>query len=378
MTHISWIGEVRARMQRSEDALGEVKTASETGKEFVMLNIKYIKVAPTTYLMQFKKGQVKRKGTGLALWYYAPSTSLVAIPTGTSDLPFIFKETTKDYQEVTVQGQLVYRIAEPEKLSSLMNFTLKSEATSKDLSYQSDDPDKLRNRILNLIQVKMSAAIEQMELRESLAASQDLVRLIKSELSSSEVINTLGLEVIDFSIVAIKPAPETARALEATVREQLLEQADDAIYKRRNASIEQERVVKENELSTELAVEAKQREIKEEKLKAERSLQEQRRQMKKEQLVAEVEQEEQRQELVELATENSRKQADAKAYDIAATMEALSKVDAKVLEAMTMGNLDPQQLLAQAFRELAGGADKIGQLNIAPDLLQSISGRLQQ
>jgi len=342
-----------------------------------MLNIKYIKVAPTTYLMQFKKGQVKRKGAGLALWYYAPSTSLVAIPTGTNDLPFMFKEMTKDYQEVSVQGQLVYRVAEPERLASLMNFTLSNDATSKALSYQSDDPDKLRNRILNLIQVKMSAAIEQMALRESLAASQSLVRLIKNELAKSEVIQTLGLEIIDFSIVAIKPAPETARALEAAVREQLLEEADNAIYKRRNASIEQERVVKENELNTELAVEAKQREIKEEQLRAERSLQEQRREMAKEMLIADVEQEQQRQALVDLSTENSRKQADAKAYDIAATMEALSKVDAKVLEAMTMGNLDPQQLLAQAFRELAGGADKIGQLNITPDLLQSLSGRLQ-
>jgi len=328
--------------------------------------------------MQFKKGKVKRKGPGLALWYFAPSTSLVAVPTGTNDLPFIFKETTQDYQEVTVQGQLVYRIAEPEKLASLMNFTLKSDSIAKSLAYQTEDPDKLRNRILNLIQVKMSATIELMALRESLAASQTLVRTIKSELLNSEVLTTLGIEVIDFSIVAIKPAPETSRALEASVREQLLQEADEAIYKRRNASIEQERVVKENELSTELAVEAKQQQIKEERLKAERTIQEQRRQMKREQLAAEVDQEQQRQELVELATENSRKQADAKAYDIGSTMEALSKVDPKVLEAMTMGNLDPQQLMAQAFRELAGNAEKIGQLNIAPDLLQSISGKLQQ
>jgi len=327
--------------------------------------------------MQFKKGQVKREGCGLALWYYAPSTSLVAVPTGTSDLPFIFKETTQDYQEVTVQGQLVYRIAEPDKLAALMNYTLKSDASSTNLSYRADDPDKLRNRILNLIQVKMSASIENMALRESLASSQTLVRTIKSELISSDVLTTLGIEVIDLSIVAIKPAPETARALEATVREQLLEEADDALYRRRNASIEQERAVKENELSTELAIEAKQREIKEEKLKAERALQEQRREMKREQLEAEVEQEQQKQELVDLATDNARKQADAKAYEIAETMQALSKVDAKVLEAMTMGNLDPQQLMAQAFRELAGGAEKIGQLNIAPDLLQSIAGKVR-
>ncbi|MFT7185625.1 MAG: hypothetical protein ACI84K_001007 [Pseudohongiellaceae bacterium] len=340
-----------------------------------MFNIKYIKVDPTTFLMQFKKGQVKRKGSGLSLWYYAPSTSLVAVPTGTSDLPFIFKETTQDYQEVTVQGQLVYRIAEPEKLAALMNYTLKSDANSSNLTYRAEDPDKLRNRILNLIQVKMSASIENMKLRESLSASQVLVKKIKTDLVSSDVLTTLGIEVIDLSIVAIKPAPETSRALEASVREQLLEEADDALYRRRNASIEQERVVKENELSTELAIEAKQREIKEAKLKAERALQEQRREMKRELLAAEVEQEQQRQELVELATDNARKQADGKAYEIAETMKALSKVDAKVLEAMTMGNLDPQQLMAQAFRELAGGAEKIGQLNIAPDLLQAIAGR---
>ena len=77
-----------------------------------------------------------------------------------------------------------------------------------------------------------------------------------------------------------------------------------------------------------------------------------------------------------ISTENERKQADAKAYEIAATMEAYSKVDAAVLEAMTMAKLDPQQLLALGIRELASGADKIGQFNLAPDLLQAISGQL--
>lgn len=341
-----------------------------------MFSIKYIKVDPTTYLIQFKKGQAKRKGAGLSLWYYAPSTSLVAVPTGTTDLPFIFKETTQDYQEVSVQGQLIYRINDPDKISELMNFTLAQEATSKNLAYISEDPEKLNNRIINLVQVKLRIAIEQLELRQAITASQTLVGNIKSELTKSDVLDSLGIEVIDLSIIAIKPNPETARALEASVREQLLEEADNALYRRRNASIEQERTVKENEFNTELAVEAKQREISEAKLKAERALQEERRAIKREQLESDIIQEQKRQELVELTTQNERTKADAKAYDIAATMEALSKVDAKVLEAMTMGNLDPQQLLAQAFRELASGADKIGQLNIAPDLLQSLAGRV--
>ena len=342
-----------------------------------MLNINYIQVDPTTFLIQYKNGLVKRQGNGLAFWYYTPTTSLVAVPSGTTDLPFIFKELTKDFQEVSVQGQLVYRIADPEKIAELMNFTLKPESNSNNLQYRSDDPNKLCNRIINLVQVKMRTAIEQLNLRQSLTASKGLVQKIKLELVDSDVLSKLGIEVIDLSVIAIKPTPETARALEASVREQFLEEADIAIYRRRNASIEQERIVKENELDTELAVEAKQRQIQEEKLNAERSLQMKRWEMKREELEADINQEQQRQSLVELATENERKQADAKAYEIAGTMEALSKVDAKVLEAMTMGNLDPQQLMAQAFRELAGGAEKIGQLNIAPDLLQSIAGKVQ-
>lgn len=336
-----------------------------------MFSINYIKVDPTTFLMQFKDGKLKRQGKGLSFFYYSPTTSLVAIPVSTSDLPFMLKESTRDYQEITVQGQVVYRIADPEKISGLMNFTLKSGAQT----YQSEDPKKLRNRIVNLVQVKMRTAIEQMDLRQTITSSQALVRSVKSELVNSSVLASLGIEIMDLSILAIKPTPETARALEAAVREKLLEEADEAIYRRRNASIDQERTVKENELNTELAVEAKQQEIEEKKLEADRVLKEKMMVIERERLEAEIAQEQQRKELVELATENDRKKTDAKAYDIAATMEALSKVDARVLEAMTMGNLQPEQLLAQAFRELAGGADRIGQLNISPDLLQQLSGK---
>ena len=34
--------------------------------------------------------------------------------------------------------------------------------------------------------------------------------------------------------------------------------------------------------------------------------------------------------------------------------------------------MKPEQLIALAFQELAGKADKIGQLNISPDLLREL------
>jgi len=225
----------------------------------------------------------------------------------------------------------------------------------------------------NSVLVFIVSAIEGMEVRQAISSAQALVATVKRDLFESEMLKTLGVDVLDLSIIAITPTPEMARALDASKREEVLQEADEAIYRRRNASIEQERAVKENELNTELAVEQKQRQIKGEKLKAERSLAEQRRAMSKEKLEADIENEERKQSLVELATQHERSQADAKAHEIAVTMEALSKVDHKVLEAMTMSNLNPQQLMAQAFRELAGSAEKIGQLNIAPDLLKSLA-----
>jgi hypothetical protein len=39
--------------------------------------------------------------------------------------------------------------------------------------------------------------------------------------------------------------------------------------------------------------------------------------------------------------------------------------------------MKPEQLIAVAFQELAGRADKIGQLNISPDLLRELMQKKQ-
>ena len=80
-----------------------------------MFGIKFIKVQPTTYLLQYRGGQVVREGLGLSFFYYSPTTSLVAVPVASTDVPFIFQETTADFQAVTIQGQVTYRIGEPRR-----------------------------------------------------------------------------------------------------------------------------------------------------------------------------------------------------------------------------------------------------------------------
>lgn len=336
-----------------------------------MLGIRFIKAQPTIHLLQYSRGRLKREGQGLAFFYFAPLTSLVAIPLQSTEVPFIFHQTTADFQEISLQGQVTYRVIDVQQLARLLNFTL----DNKGRDYVSTDPDKLSTRLINLIQVLMQNELGQLSLRQTLKAASELVQKVLAGLNASKEINSLGLEILSLSLLAIKPNPETARALEADVREQLLKEADLAIYARRNAAVEQERAIKENELNTEIAVEEKKRQIRETQMEAERAVKEKQRQIQEEEMTGKIALEQRNKDWIALATENLKCEADAKAYSLAATLQALAGVDAKVLQVLASQGMDTGQLVALAFRDLASSAEKIGQLNVSPDLLSELLTR---
>ncbi len=336
-----------------------------------MFAIKFIKVPPTNYLLQYRNGQLVREGAGLSFFYYAPTTSLVVVPMASVDVPFIFNEVTADFQTITIQGQVTYRIADPKQTAGMIDFTLQPAGDD----YVSEDREKLPLRVVNVVQVLMRAELQTLPLSEALRASDRLVQRVVAGLGESNEIASLGLAILGLAVLAIKPTPETARALEAEARELLLRGADDAIYARRNASVEHERGIKENELNTEIAVENKRRQIREAQMDAERAVQEKRRKMLQEDMAGRISLEEKNKDLVLLATENTRQEADAKAYGVAAAMKAFGGADPKVLQALASVGMDPGQLVALAFRELAEGAQKIGELNISPELLRELLDR---
>src|SRR5215471_18993592 len=171
-----------------------------------MFGVKFIKVQPTTYLLQYRHGKVIREGVGLSFFYYAPTTSLVAVPVASTDTPFIFQETTADFQAVTLQGQVTYRVSDPKRLAGLLNYTL---AGSYGQTYVSEDPEKLPERIIHVINVLARAELQKLSLREAIRASDELVEAVKARLIASPEITSLGLEVLGLSILAIKPTPET-------------------------------------------------------------------------------------------------------------------------------------------------------------------------
>ncbi|MFH2040443.1 MAG: SPFH domain-containing protein [Chloroflexota bacterium] len=333
-----------------------------------MLGIRYIKVQPTDFILQYRRGKLVREGAGLSFFYFSPNSSLVLIPVASTDIPFIFEGVTIDFQEVTVQGQLTYRVSDARMLSHMLNFSI--AANGRD--YISEDPLKLPQRLTNEVQVLTRSALKGMNLRQALGGIDDLMNILRTGMQKSELITSLGIEILGLSILAIKPFPETARALEAEAREQILREADEAIYSRRNAAVEQERNIKENELNTEIAVENKKRQIRETQMEAEKSVQQKSHQLEEAKMSTRIALEKMNRDLIELSTGNSRQQSDAKAYGVEVMMKAVQGVDHKVLQALASAGMDSGKLIAQAFREIADSADKIGQLNVSPELLRTL------
>ena len=331
-----------------------------------MFGFKHVRFDAMTYVMHYKNGKLFREGRGLSFFYFVPNSSIVAIPLGGNDLPFVFSETTSDYQQISIQGQISYQISEPQRLSSVLDFTLNEKG-----QYKRNDLEKLNQRTINEAQTAVAALVNQLDLREVLHAASDLEDQLRKGLDTSQMINLLGIEILGINVLAIRAVPEMARALETETREKLQQQADEAIYERRNFAVEQERKIKESELNTEIAVQEKQKQIMEKKMELETVQHEKRRQLNEMKMASNIALEQQRETLVNQQGVNDKKRADTQAYVIDTTLQPYRNLDWKLITALT-NNPDPRLNLSLAFRELAENAGKIGNLNISPDLLENL------
>ena len=331
-----------------------------------MFGIKYIKFDASTYVIHYSGGKIKKEGRGLSFWYFEPTASIMAIPAGSDDAQFIFEEVTADYQNVTIQGQLTFQIKNPKQLAELLDFTV-----NKHGKYQKDDIEKLSQRLVNEVQASVKSTIQSLSLREATNSASQMEKVIIEHLKTSEVIQSLGVQPLTINVLGIKPMPEMSRALEAKTREALQQDADEAIYARRKFAVVQERTIKETELNTQIAVEEKKKQIAQKKMETDIAKAENDRKLREMKIAADIEVEAQRKTLIDLQSENERKQADTEIYKLEKTLEQYKDMDWKKLMAL-QGNVDAKAQIAVAFRELAENSQNINNLNITPDLLNNL------
>jgi regulator of protease activity HflC (stomatin/prohibitin superfamily) len=284
-----------------------------------MAFLQYFKAEPTDYILAYANGKVFRQGAGKAFWYWRHRTSIVMVPLSTRDALFVLNEGTNNFQTVTLQGQITYRIVEPKSVADLLNFTIDPRSRQ----YLSDDPEKLSQRIINIVQTHTRKELQSLSLEDALRSAESMSRSVLSQIQQEQVLAAMGIECLSLFFTSIKATPEMTKALEAEYREALQKRADQAIYSRRADAVEQERKIKQNELSTSIDLEQR------------------------------------RQDLVNLQGENARKQAEFEA-------------EAVRIQLVPFQTLNERLLLALAFRDLAGNAQKIGNLTITSEILEQL------
>lgn len=332
-----------------------------------MLGIKFIKFDSMAYVIQNKQGKIKREGKGLAFYFYAPTSSITAIPLGSRDIQFIFNESTKDFQTLTIQGQITYKIENPKQLADLLDFTVDIYK-----NYKEDNFEKLNVRLNNEAQTSTSAFIQGITLKEALRSAKTISERIEEGLKNSNMTKILGVEVLSVDVLAVRATPEMAKALETETRESLQKEADQAIYERRNFAVEQERRIKESELNTEIAVQEKKKQINEKQAEIKFKDAENERTLREMKINADISVETQKTKLLEMQVANEKKIADSKGYALEKILEPYKSFDWKMLTALNHKGSSAMDNIAFAFRELAENAQKIGTLNISPDLLQTL------
>lgn len=311
------------------------------------MGFKHYKFQPNEYVLVMKNGKVVKQGVGLSFFCNTLNTGMSVVPTVSFDTFFAFDDVlTSDFQGINIQGDISYIIRDYEKVAGMIDFSYTSEAGYEEK--KNEAKQVMGKRITNLAKTSAFKFVNARDVKAVIHAQEELAEFLSEEMTSNEAIKELGLDVVTVSILAVSPSVETKRALESATREQILQQQDDAIYKRRNAAIEQERIVKENELNTEIKVAEKEHENK--MLRQKNALEE-----------------------VELESKVTKEKADARAYANEVVLKAMEAVDKDILLGILLSAMDSKTLIAKAFNSLAENTDKIGNLNISPDLLETLT-----
>lgn len=279
----------------------------------------YYKGEPNTYTICFKDGKVRKHGVGINFWYSPLTTTISAIPVASQESHFVFTETTADFQEVAIQGSLTYRLDAPLDVASRLDYTV--DPAKK--RYKSEDPNKLVQRVINVVQGHTRALISQLSLEKALTGVGGVAKEVLAHVSVAQDLSSLGVVIEGLHFVSIKATPEMQKALEADFRESLSKRADQAIYDRRKAAVEEERKIRESEMNTD------------------------------------VELENRKKALVDTQARNELKLAEAQAK-------------AEELKLSPYGELPPQALVGLALKEWAANSGSIDNLTITPDLLSKV------
>ena len=267
---------------------------------------------------------------------------MIEVPTDDRDLTLVIHGRSSDYQDVTVQGILTYRTADPTRLAGRVDFSLDLASGT----YVSEPIDRVEVLLSQLAQEEVLQYLARTPIRELL--SDGIARLrqaVDAALAAAPQVPEFGLIVSGVRITGIRPNPDLEKAIEAPAREHIKQESDEAAFARRALAVEKERAIAENELQSRIKLARREQQlIEQEGVNAKRKATDQ--------------------------AESSQITAAAEAGRIDAIEGARQRVEANRIEALQGA---PGSVLATiAVTGFAEHITSIANLQITPDILSTV------
>jgi regulator of protease activity HflC (stomatin/prohibitin superfamily) len=207
--------------------------------------LRHLRSDPNFHVLCYRAGKQVRSGRGLAFWFLPLSTSIAEIPCDDRDQSILFHGRSHDFQDVTAQGTITFRIVKPELMAPRIDFSI----DLKNGVYLKTPLEQLSELLTELAQQLAWDYMTTTPLREILADGVNEIRArISQGLAEDASLQEMGLKIVSVRISGVSPTPELEKALQAPARESIQQQSDEAVFQRRAMAVEKERAIEENEL----------------------------------------------------------------------------------------------------------------------------------
>jgi regulator of protease activity HflC (stomatin/prohibitin superfamily) len=321
------------------------------------LFLRHLRANPTAYIRHLRRGRPAHEGPGLAFWFRPLTAALSEVPIDDREQPLLFHARTVDFQDVTVQATVTYRVADPAVAAARIDFGIDPDQGT----WRAAPLEQVGSLLTELAQQHALDLLAGMTLTQALAEGMVAAReRIASGLGEDQRLADTGLAVVDVRVVAVRAEPEVERALQTPTREHVQQDADRATYERRALAVERERAIAENELQNKIELARREAQLVEQQGQNERS------RATEAAAASRIEAEGQ--------AERQRLLADAEAEST--RLVGAAEAEAEGARLAAYDGVDESTLMGLAARELAGNLPRINTLTLTPDLLTPILARL--
>ncbi len=278
-------------------------------------------------------------------------------PVDDREQPLLFHGRTVDFQDVTVQATITYRVTDPATAATRIDFGIDPDRGA----WRGTPLEQVGGLLTELAQQHALDLLAGMTLPRALAEGMVALReRIMASLARDPRITDIGLGIVDVRVVAVRAEADVERALQTPTREQVQQDADKATYERRALAVERERAIAENELQNQIEL------ARREELLVEQKGQNERKRATEQAAAGHIHAE------AKAAEQRLLAAAQAEATRAVGTAEA----DAEAARLAAYQELEAATILGLAVKELAGNLPPIGTLNLTPDILTSLLARL--